>query len=80
MVTIGETDSLERALKAFKRKVQASGVLKDWRKGRWYAKPSLAKRLKHRAAIQRLQRELRKRKPRRKQRVAQEALNERAAA
>ncbi|MCH7683595.1 MAG: 30S ribosomal protein S21, partial [Gemmatimonadetes bacterium] len=49
-VTIGEGDRLEWALKAFKRKVMRSGILKDLRKKRFYVKPSTAKRLKAAAA------------------------------
>jgi len=53
-VTIGEGDRLEWALKAFKRKVMRSGILKDLRKKRFYVKPSTAKRLKAAAARRRL--------------------------
>ncbi len=59
-VTIGEGDRLEWALKAFKRKVMRSGILKDLRKKRFYVKPSTAKRLKAAAARRRLRTDLRR--------------------
>lgn len=52
-IVIGENDKLEWALKAFRRKVQKSGVLKDLRQKRFYVKPSVAKRLKSAAARRR---------------------------
>ncbi|MCH7716563.1 MAG: 30S ribosomal protein S21 [Gemmatimonadetes bacterium] len=61
-VTIGEGDRLEWALKAFKRKVMRSGILKDLRKKRFYVKPSTAKRLKAAAARRRLRTDLRRQK------------------
>lgn len=52
-VTLGEGDRLEWALKAFKRKMQRSGILNDLRKKRHYVKPSTAKRIKIAAARRR---------------------------
>ncbi len=45
-----EDDRVEWAIKAFRRKVQRSGILKDLRQGRYYVKPSTARRLKAKAA------------------------------
>ena len=45
-ITIGDNDRIDWALKAFRRKVQKSGVLKELRQRRYYLKPSAAKRLK----------------------------------
>jgi small subunit ribosomal protein S21 len=55
-VTIGENDRLEGALKAFKRKVAKSGILKDLRRKRHYVKPSEARQLKAAAARRRQRR------------------------
>ena len=55
-IVIGDTQRLEMALKHFRRQVQRSGILKDFRKKRFYVKPSVAKRLKS-AAAQRRRRE-----------------------
>ena len=52
-IVIGDNDRLEWALKAFRRKVQKSGVLKELRQKRFYVKPSTAKRLKIAAARRR---------------------------
>ncbi len=60
-IILGENDRVEWAIKAFRRKVQRSGVLKDLRQGRFYVKPSLARRLKAAAAKRRLRRSLRPR-------------------
>jgi small subunit ribosomal protein S21 len=59
-VTVGEGDRLDAALKAFKRKVMRSGILKDLRKKRFYVKPSTAKRLKAAAARRRIRSDLRR--------------------
>jgi len=59
-VTIGEGDRLDVAIKAFKRKVMRSGILKDLRKKRFYVKPSTAKRLKAAAARRRVRADLRR--------------------
>lgn len=53
-IILNDNDGVEWAIKAFKRKVQRSGVLKDLRKKRYYIKPSLARRLKEAAAKRRI--------------------------
>jgi small subunit ribosomal protein S21 len=60
-VTLSDTDRVEFALKAFRRKVQKSGILKEVRMRRCYVKPSLARRLKAAAARRRGRRKLRSR-------------------
>lgn len=52
-IDLSETDRLEWAIKAFRRKVQRAGILLDLKKKRHYTKPSLAKRLKTAAAERR---------------------------
>ena len=52
-VQIEETDRLEWALKAFKKKVQKSGIMQDLRRRRHYVKPSEARQLKSAAARRR---------------------------
>lgn len=49
-VAVREGESIERALKRFKRKVEQSGILKEVRKREHYLKPSVKKKLKARAA------------------------------
>lgn len=52
-ITLNETDRLDWAIKAFRRKVQRAGILLDLKKKRHYTKPSVAKRLKAAAAERR---------------------------
>ena len=60
-IILGENDRVEWAIKTFRRKVQRSGILRDLRQGRYYVKPSLARRLKAAAAKRRRRRSLRPR-------------------
>lgn len=46
-------EELDRALKQFRYKVIRAGIPDELRKRRFYAKPSLAKKLKRQAANQR---------------------------
>ena len=52
-ITIGDGDRIEFALKAFRRKVQKSGVLRELKERRHYLKPSVATKLKEAAARRR---------------------------
>ncbi len=52
-VKLDEGDRIEWALKAFKKKVLKSGLLKDLRRKRHYVKPSEARQLKSEAAQRR---------------------------
>ena len=52
-INLAENDSVQWALKTFRRKVQRSGILRELRKKRYYTKPSIAKRLKIAAARRR---------------------------
>jgi small subunit ribosomal protein S21 len=52
-VVIADGDSVDRALKQFKKQVLRAGILKDLRKRRHYVKPSEARQLKSAAARRR---------------------------
>jgi small subunit ribosomal protein S21 len=52
-IHLEESDRLDWALKAFKRKIAKAGILKDLRKTRYYVKPSEARQLKAAAARRR---------------------------
>lgn len=54
-IILNETDRIEWALKAFKRQVQKSGILREVRRRRHHVKPSEARQIKSKAA-QRLRR------------------------
>ncbi|MBQ8425972.1 MAG: 30S ribosomal protein S21 [Clostridia bacterium] len=45
-VRVGENESLDSALKRWKRKCQKDGIIGDIRKKEAYVKPSVAKKLK----------------------------------
>lgn len=52
-LNLNETDRIDWAIKAFKKKVQKAGILKDLRKKRHYLKPSEARQQKAAAARRR---------------------------
>jgi small subunit ribosomal protein S21 len=52
-VRLADGDSVEYALKQFKRKVVKSGLLRELKQRRHYVKPSAARQLKEAAAIRR---------------------------
>jgi small subunit ribosomal protein S21 len=52
-VVLDETDRIDWALKAFKRKVQKAGLLRELRRRREYVKPSEARQRKAKAAQRR---------------------------
>lgn len=49
-IRVGENESLDNALKRFKRQCANSGVLKEVRKREHYEKPSVRRKLKSLAA------------------------------
>ena len=50
VVKVGENESLESALKRFKRKCQKDNILGDLRKKEFYEKPSVRRKKKSEAA------------------------------
>lgn len=52
-VRVGENESLESALRRFKRKCQRAGVLSEVRKREHYEKPSVRRKKKSEAARKR---------------------------
>lgn len=53
VIKVGENESLESALKRFKRKCQKDNIMGDLRKKECYEKPSIAKKKKSEAARKR---------------------------
>lgn len=49
-IQLNETDRIDWALKAFKRQVLKSGILREIRRRRHYVKPSEARQIKSKAA------------------------------
>ena len=62
-VLVGENESLENALKRFKRKVQKDGIIADIKKKEEYVKPSVKKKLKSQEARKRARKEAKANKP-----------------
>ena len=52
-VKVGENESLENAIRRFKRKCSRDGILGDLRKKEFYEKPSVKKKKKSEAARKR---------------------------
>ena len=52
-VIIRKNESIEKAMKRFKRKVEKEGIMKDIKKKRHYKKPSVKKKEKRKAAEKR---------------------------
>ncbi len=44
-ITVQENESIDKALKRFKKKYERSGILKEYKKRTFYLKPSISKRM-----------------------------------
>jgi small subunit ribosomal protein S21 len=55
-VLVRDGEPIEKALRRFKKKVEAAGILKDVRRREYYLKPSIRKKEKQRAAEKRRRR------------------------
>lgn len=55
-VTIGPNENIDRAIIRFKRKCERAGILKDYKKARYFIKPSQKRRIRREKAIRRLAR------------------------
>ncbi len=54
-VTVQPNESIDRALRRFKKKYERSGVLREFKKRTAYVKPSVEKRMARLKAIRRYQ-------------------------
>ncbi len=63
-VLINENESLENALRRFRRKVQQEGIMRDYKKSSVYMKPGDKKRMKEHRARKRMRRYLRRKRER----------------
>jgi len=50
-VVVQDNESLDKALKRFKKKYEKSGVLKEFRRRMFYVKPSVDKKMKKERAV-----------------------------
>jgi len=55
-VTVGEHESIDRAIMRFKRKCDRARVLRDFKKSTYYIKPSQRRRIRREKAIRRANR------------------------
>ena len=66
MVVVGENESLESAIRRFKKMVDDEGIIKTYRDKQYFVKPSVTRRLKEKEA---------KRKERQRQAITEKKLN-----
>lgn len=59
-ILVGESESVEIAVKKFRRVCENEGILQDLKEKQFYKKPSLEKKLQREKAIKRMKRKLRK--------------------
>ncbi len=55
-ITVGENESIDKALRRFKKKYERSGVLKEFKKRTFFTKPSIKKRMEKLKAARRAHR------------------------
>jgi small subunit ribosomal protein S21 len=55
-VTVQESESIDRALRRFKKKYERSGILKEFKRRTFYTKPSVQNRMARIKAARRQQR------------------------
>jgi len=55
-IVVQENETIDRALKRFKKKYERSGIMKEFKKRTFFTKPSVKKRMKRAKAIRRSQR------------------------
>jgi len=55
-ITVQENESIDRALKRFKKKYERSGILKEFKKRTFFVKPSVKKRMEKIKAVRRMHR------------------------
>lgn len=63
-VLVKENESLESALRRFRRKVQREAIMKDYKKNSVYLKPGDKRRMKEHSARKRMRRYLRRKRQR----------------
>jgi small subunit ribosomal protein S21 len=63
-IHLSDTDRVDWALKAFKREVQKSGILRELRRRRHHVKPSEARQIKAKASLRAKAKANRQQRPR----------------
>ena len=68
VVKVEEGESIDRALKRFKRECERDGILREWKRRAYYEKPATQRKNKKKAAERRQLKKLRKMQIRMKKR------------
>ena len=55
MVVLRKNETLEQAIRRFKKKVDDDGIIKEYKDRRYFVKPSMQRRLKKKDAIRKSQ-------------------------
>ena len=55
-INIGDNESIDKALRRFKKKYERSGILKEYKKRTFFVKPSVKKRMERIKAARRAHR------------------------
>jgi small subunit ribosomal protein S21 len=55
-INVGESESIDKALRRFKKKYERSGILKEYKKRTFFVKPSVKRRMERLKAARRAQR------------------------
>ncbi len=55
-VIIQDTESLDKALKRFKKKYEKAGILKEFRRRQFFVKPSVEKKMNKERAVRKTKR------------------------
>ena len=55
-ISVGENESIDKALRRFKKKYERSGILKEYKKRTFFVKPSIKKRMEKMKAVRRAHR------------------------
>lgn len=55
-ISIGDNESIDKALRRFKKKYERSGILKEYKKRTFFIKPSVKKRQEKLKAVRRAHR------------------------
>ena len=55
-ISVGDNESIDKALRRFKKKYERSGILKEYKKRTFFVKPSVKKRMEKIKATRRFQR------------------------
>ena len=59
-IKVDDSESLEKAIKRFKRMVEKEGIIREWKKHEYFEKPSTIKNRKKKALERKLMKKQRK--------------------